>query len=179
MRSVVIVFSALALVSRPSVSQQTVVADAPEVQAPFTLIAGYDADAGHNAFLFAGKSVPPTVRVLPCGAIKLQYVNNLPVHSSEQCALAPCADHSNLHFHGLHVSPESPQDDVLTMMAMPGQTLKYRVEIPTYAAPGLYWYHTHPHGESARQDLDGMRELSLLTASTGTIRNFAGCVSVC
>src|SRR5579862_6583499 len=20
----------------------------------------------------------------------------------------------------------------------------------------MYWYHTHPHGESARQDLDGM-----------------------
>ena len=92
----------------------------------------------------------------PGGVIKLQYVNNLPVHSSEQCALGPCADHSNLHFHGLHVSPESPQDDVLTMMAAPGQTLKYRVEIPRYAAPGLYWYHTHPHGESARQGLDGM-----------------------
>jgi FtsP/CotA-like multicopper oxidase with cupredoxin domain len=65
-------------------------------------------------------------------------------------------NHSNLHFHGLHVSPQSPQDDVLTMMAMPGQQLKYSVAIPLYAAPGLYWYHTHPHGESARQDLDGM-----------------------
>jgi FtsP/CotA-like multicopper oxidase with cupredoxin domain len=59
------------------------------------------------------------------------------------------------HFHGLHVSPRSPQDDVLTMMAMPGESLDYSVEIPS-APPGLYWYHTHPHGESARQDLDGM-----------------------
>jgi len=63
---------------------------------------------------------------------------------------------TNLHFHGLHVSPRNPQDDVLTMMAMPGQALDYKVEVPSYAAPGLYWYHTHPHGESARQDLDGM-----------------------
>jgi suppressor of ftsI len=156
MRTLAIVFSALALLSRPVVGQQTVVADAPEVRAPFTLTAAYDADAGHNAFLFAGKFVPPTIRVLPGRVIDLQYVNNLPIHSSEQCALGPCADHSNLHFHGLHVSPESPQDDVLTMMATPGQTLKYRVEIPSYAAPGLYWYHTHPHGESAQQDLDGM-----------------------
>ncbi len=23
-------------------------------------------------------------------------------------------------------------------------------------APGLYWYHTHPHGESYQQSLDGM-----------------------
>ncbi len=140
----------------PMLAQRTVVADAPEVQAPFTLTAAYDADAGHNAFFFAGKAVPPTIRVLPGHEFKLQYVNNLPAHSSEQCALAPCADHSNLHFHGLHVSPESPQDDVLTMMSTPGQKLNYRVEIPSYSAPGLYWYHTHPHGESARQDLDGM-----------------------
>ncbi len=155
MRTVAIVFGALALLAGVP-AQRPVVADAPEVHAPFTLTAEYDADAGHNAIFFAGKSVPPTIRVLPGREIKLQYVNNLPVHSSEQCALGPCADHSNLHFHGLHVSPESPQDDVLTMMASPGQTLKYRVEIPPYAAPGLYWYHTHPHGESARQDLDGM-----------------------
>jgi FtsP/CotA-like multicopper oxidase with cupredoxin domain len=42
------------------------------------------------------------------------------------------------------------------MMTNPGERLKYRVEIPSYSAPGLSWYHTHPHGESARQDLDGM-----------------------
>ena len=156
MRTVAVIFSALALLSRPLASQQTVVADVPEVRAPFTLTAAYDAAAGHNAFFFAGKSVPPTMRVLPGGVIQLQYVNNLPVHSSEQCARGPCADRTNLHFHGLHVSPDRPQDDVLTMMATPGQTLKYRVQIPPYAAPGLYWYHTHPHGESARQDLDGM-----------------------
>jgi suppressor of ftsI len=156
MRTVAIVFTAFALLSRPLLSQHTVVADAPDVEAPFTLTAGYDADAGHNAFFFAGKSVPPTIRVVPGREIKLQYVNNLPVHSTEECALGPCADHSNLHFHGLHVSPDSPQDDVLTMMSTPGQRLKYRVEIPPDAAPGLYWYHTHPHGESARQDLDGM-----------------------
>ena len=63
---------------------------------------------------------------------------------------------TNLHFHGLHVSPDSPQDDVITMMAMPGQSLHYVVNIPLDQPPGLYWYHTHPHGESYQQDLDGM-----------------------
>jgi FtsP/CotA-like multicopper oxidase with cupredoxin domain len=41
-------------------------------------------------------------------------------------------------------------------MAMPGQTLHYVVNIPLDQPPGLYWYHTHPHGESYQQDLDGM-----------------------
>jgi suppressor of ftsI len=42
------------------------------------------------------------------------------------------------------------------MMAMPGQSLRYVVKIPRDQAPGLYWYHTHPHGESYQQALDGM-----------------------
>jgi suppressor of ftsI len=45
---------------------------------------------------------------------------------------------------------------VLDMMAMPGETLHYAVAIPPEQPPGLYWYHTHPHGESQRQALDGM-----------------------
>jgi FtsP/CotA-like multicopper oxidase with cupredoxin domain len=120
MRTVGIVFSALALLST-ALAQRLVVADAPEVHARFTLTAAFHADEGHNAFFFGGKAVPPTICVLPDSVIKLRYVNNLPVHSTEHCALGPCADHSNLHFHGLHVSPERPQDDVLTMMAMPGE----------------------------------------------------------
>jgi FtsP/CotA-like multicopper oxidase with cupredoxin domain len=63
---------------------------------------------------------------------------------------------TNLHFHGLTVSPQPGQDDVLGMMAKPGQTLHYSLRIPLRQAPGLFWYHTHPHGESMRQDLDGM-----------------------
>ena len=42
------------------------------------------------------------------------------------------------------------------MIASPGQTLHYSVQVPPQAPPGLYWYHTHPHGESYVQDLDGM-----------------------
>ena len=155
MRAATIYLAALTLVNAVF-GQETVVPDAPEVRGHFTLTAAYDAKQEHNSFYFAGKAVPPTMRVLPGNKIKLKYINNLPIHSNEMCALGPCLNHSNLHFHGLHVSPEKPQDDVLTMMAMPGQMLNYRVEIPAYAAPGLYWYHTHAHGESARQDLDGM-----------------------
>src|SRR6266481_7573464 len=65
-------------------------------------------------------------------------------------------DMTNLHFHGLTVSPDAPQDDALGMMAMPGQSLGYTVRIPENHPPGLYWYHTHPHGERHRQVLDGM-----------------------
>jgi suppressor of ftsI len=42
------------------------------------------------------------------------------------------------------------------MMAMPGESLEYTVDIPRNQPPGLYWYHPHPHGESNKQVLDGM-----------------------
>ena len=41
-------------------------------------------------------------------------------------------------------------------MAMPVQSIDYTLEIPREHAPGLNWYHTHPHGESHRQLLDGL-----------------------
>jgi FtsP/CotA-like multicopper oxidase with cupredoxin domain len=65
-------------------------------------------------------------------------------------------DMTNLHFHGLEISPQAPQDNVIDMVAMPGETLHYVVQIPADHPPGLFWYHTHPHGESHRQALDGM-----------------------
>src|SRR3984893_2621474 len=63
---------------------------------------------------------------------------------------------TNLHFHGLHVSPDAPGVDVLSTMAMPGESLHYTVDIPADQPTGLYWYHTRQHGESYQQNLDGM-----------------------
>ena len=48
---------------------------------------------------------------------------------------------SNLHFHGLAVSPQRPQTNVLDMMTMPGESLDYTLVIPRNHLPGLNWYH--------------------------------------
>jgi suppressor of ftsI len=111
---------------------------------------------GKDSFYFNGQPNAPTLRLSPGDQLKITYINDLPAKPQESCAIMPCMDMTNLHFHGLQVSPDAPQDDVLDMMAMPGQTLRYTVQIPKDHPPGLYWYHTHPHGESHRQVLDGM-----------------------
>lgn len=121
----------------------------------FTLHAAMDA-RGRDSFTYNGRSIAPTIRVYPGDTLKIEYVNDLPVHSAESCAISPCRNMTNLHFHGLEISPQAPQDDVIDMMAMPGDTLHYVVQIPRDQPPGLFWYHTHPHGESHRQALDGM-----------------------
>src|SRR5258706_6673394 len=121
----------------------------------FTLHAGVTKD-GKNSFYFDGQPTAPTLRLSPGEQLRINYINDLPAKPRESCAITPCMDMTNLHFHGLTVSPDSPQDDVLDMMAMPGKSLSYTVQIPKDHPPGLYWYHTHPHGESYRQVLDGM-----------------------
>jgi suppressor of ftsI len=83
-------------------------------------------------------------------------------------------DMTNLHFHGLTVSPDAPQDDVLKMMVTPGQSLRYTVQIPKDHPPGLYWYHTHPHGESYRQVLDGMSGALVIEGIESYVPTLAG-----
>jgi FtsP/CotA-like multicopper oxidase with cupredoxin domain len=122
--------------------------------AEITLTAAQGSDE-HDAFVFDGRDVPPTIRVVPGDTLKIHYVNALPPRSQTAAQSGPM-HMTNLHFHGLGVSPMRPQDDVLDMIAMPGEALDYSVSIPREQMPGLYWYHTHPHGESEQQVLDGM-----------------------
>jgi FtsP/CotA-like multicopper oxidase with cupredoxin domain len=114
------------------------------------------ASDGRDSFAFNGRTVAPTIRVSPGDTLKITYVNDLPHPAGEQCSIGPCMNMTNLHFHGLGISPKAPADDVLDMIAMPGKTLQYVVHIPPNQEPGLYWYHTHPHGESEQQAVDGM-----------------------
>jgi suppressor of ftsI len=139
-----------------TVSKAVLVSNPPETRSPVSLTAINDPHTGKAAFLFNGRENPPVIRANPGEDIHLTYTNAMSTHSQEHCVDGPCMNMTNLHFHGLHVSPDAPQDDVITMMAMPGQVLRYTVNIPLDQPPGLYWYHTHPHGESYQQDLDGM-----------------------
>jgi FtsP/CotA-like multicopper oxidase with cupredoxin domain len=128
----------------------------PQTSTPVMLTAVSDPVTGKSEFRYRGNNTPPVIRVQPGSTLNMEYKNELAARSKEDCFGHPCMQMTNLHFHGLHVSPNAPQDDVLDMMASPGQTLHYSVEVPPQQPPGLYWYHTHSHGESYVQDLDGM-----------------------
>jgi FtsP/CotA-like multicopper oxidase with cupredoxin domain len=117
----------------------------------FTVTAKNDS-SGNPKLYYNGSSVPPTLRLLPGDILSVTLINSLP-------AMAPGSAYvndTNLHFHGLHVSPNAPGDDSIDMLALPGQTLNYQLAIPYNHPPGLYWYHSHAHGEVERQNLSGM-----------------------
>src|SRR2546429_7339382 len=78
----------------------------------FTLHAGITKD-GKNSFYFNGQPNAPTLRLSPGDRLRITYVNDLPAKPPEKCLAGPCMDMTNLHFHGLAVSPQAPQDNVL------------------------------------------------------------------
>jgi FtsP/CotA-like multicopper oxidase with cupredoxin domain len=137
-------------------AQHRIVPELPQASSPVTLVAASDPVSGKSEFRYRDNNAPPVIRVQPGSILNVEYKNELAPQSKEECLGHPCMQMTNLHFHGLHVSPNAPQDDVLDMIASPGETLHYTVQVPPQQPPGLYWYHTHSHGESYVQDLDGM-----------------------
>lgn len=90
-----------------------------------------------------------------------------------QAALPHPADGStNLHVHGLLVPPRACSDEVLrsviypanfagpTLPALPCQTspsqLTYSYDLPADHPAGLYFYHTHVHGEAEAASMMGL-----------------------
>jgi FtsP/CotA-like multicopper oxidase with cupredoxin domain len=80
---------------------------------------------------------------------------------------------TNLHFHGLHVSPQAPQDYVLLELHpnQPADTsppahehgtvaygqYQYRLDPLLYTqSEGTFWYHPHKHGSVSLQVSNGM-----------------------
>src|SRR6266436_9396339 len=139
-----------------SLGQDRILPELPQANSPVTLVAASDPVTGKSEFRYRSNNIPPVIRVQPGSTLNIEYKNELAAQSKEECVGHPCMQMTNLHFHGLHVSQNAPQDDVLDMIASPGDTLHYSVQVPPQQSPGLYWYHTHPHGESYIQDLDGM-----------------------
>ncbi|MCB1273419.1 MAG: multicopper oxidase domain-containing protein [Leucobacter sp.] len=67
--------------------------------------------------------------------------------------------HTNLHTHGLHVSPEDTEvgaGDNPFVTIVPGAEQRYEIPIPSDHTGGLFWYHPHRHGAVAYQVQGGM-----------------------
>ena len=128
------------------------------------LVVAMDFFTHFPTFVYNGLyNVAPTINIRPGDTIVVNLYNALPNASppepmqmpGDQMQPAPAPTSmeldANLHFHGLNVSPKAPSDDVLTMLALPGGKLRYVVHVPATQEPGLYWYHTHVHGETSYQ----------------------------
>ena len=62
---------------------------------------------------------------------------------------------TNLHTHGLHVSPSGIADNIFLEIP-PGHRRRYEIPIPDDHPAGLFWYHPHKHGGVCQQVRGGM-----------------------
>lgn len=84
----------------------------------------------------------PTLRLRPGDTLRIELVNQL-----EQP--------TNLHVHGLHVSPDGNGDNVFVVVD-PGDSFSYEYRLREDHPPGVYWYHPHHHGMVADQLFGGL-----------------------
>lgn len=68
---------------------------------------------------------------------------------------------TNLHYHGLHITPEGNADNVFLSVS-PGEQLTYEFTIPTDHPAGTFWYHPHHHGHVAEQLFGGLAGLFIV-----------------
>lgn len=110
--------------------------------------------AGHAlwALTYNGSYMPPTLRIHPGDRMELALENRSGVDT-------------NLHTHGLHVSPSGDADNVF-IHVQPGQTFHYSYQFPTTLKPGTYWYHSHMHPETAPQVAGGLSGVIIVDGLT-------------
>jgi L-ascorbate oxidase len=110
---------------------------------------------------YNGKLVGPTIRVHPGDTLYVTLRNDLPKDDpscpaqNENPDVPNCFNSTNLHTHGLHVSPAGNSDNVLLSLS-PGTKFDYIFNIPKNHPSGTFWYHSHRHGSTAIQVSSGM-----------------------
>ena len=108
------------------------------------------------AKVYNGAFTAPTLVASPGDEVRVRLVNHLD-------------EPTNLHFHGLAVSPSGHADNIFVSVA-PGHAFQYAFRLPRDAATGTFWYHSHemvpmdqmgryPGAASEEQVFDGLSGL--------------------
>jgi suppressor of ftsI len=98
---------------------------------------------------YNGSFPGPTLVVRPGDMIDLTFTNKIVF---DQAGTKPGygrppreSNTTNLHFHGVHVSPLGTADNML-IMVRPNGHQRYLFQVPFDHPSGLFWYHAHVHG---------------------------------
>lgn len=111
-----------------------------------------------------GDYVAPTIRVAPGQRLAIDIDNRLEPCTEKQRAEHACYNDTNLHTHGLWVSPSGNSDNVLISIK-PGEQFRYEYDIPADHPAGTFWYHPHAHGSGFVQVGSGMAGALIVTGN--------------
>lgn len=95
--------------------------------------------AGRQARLYAfnGRVPGPVLEARPGDDVQVRLRNTL-------------REPTNLHFHGLHLSPNGTADNIFVEIPE-GEEFNYGFRLPPNHPPGFFWIHPHVHGLVAHQ----------------------------
>jgi FtsP/CotA-like multicopper oxidase with cupredoxin domain len=93
---------------------------------------------------YEGTFPGPTLVICPGDKVTVHVINDMKTDEP-----------TNLHVHGLHVSPIGNHDNVFLEIA-PHHRQTYDYEIPADQDPGSFWYHPHLHMYVAHQIFAGL-----------------------
>lgn len=96
----------------------------------------------YRALVFNGDYDAPLIRTRPGGTVAITLDNQMD-------------EKTNLHFHGMTVTPLDSGDSIFREVG-PHQKGLYRFKLPPDHSPGAYWYHSHFHGGAQRQVESGI-----------------------
>ena len=112
------------------------------------------------AAVYEGTFPGPTLRVRPGDFLQITVINDL-------------SEETNLHLHGMHVTPQSPGDNSLLHIP-PGERFLYQFFIPPDHPGGTYFYHPHMHGKVTNQVFKGMVGLLIVEGDIDELPGIAG-----
>jgi FtsP/CotA-like multicopper oxidase with cupredoxin domain len=95
-----------------------------------------------TALTYNGTLPGPTWHVRPGDRLRVRLTNQL-------------SQTTNLHTHGLAVSPTGSSDNPFVAVE-PGQVFDYDIHLPVDHPTGTFWYHPHHHGMVADQVFGGL-----------------------
>lgn len=110
--------------------------------------------------------VAPTIEVNPGDTLRINIDNQLS-DADHNCPgplgqpnIPHCFNITNLHTHGLWISPgendDGTQSDNVFALIHPQTSQQYKFEIRSDHPAGTFWYHPHVHGSTALQVSSGM-----------------------
>lgn len=112
-----------------------------------------------NLRSYNGQLTGPTLRIRPGQKLRVLVDNQLPANPDPVKPANLNQPHqlntTNLHTHGLHVSPQGNSDNIFVEVD-PGTSFQYEYNVPADHPPGTLWYHPHKHGSSATQLFSSM-----------------------
>lgn len=101
--------------------------------------------------VFNGTYVPPVLKLRRGDRLELTLSNRI----GRADVQIDGPEETNLHYHGMSISPRAPADDVFLHIAN-GADYQYSWSVPATHPQGSHWYHPHPHGLVEPQILSGM-----------------------